>query len=188
MELSGEHECSHLGSYLQALTSRVIVAFLPNRRALLRVSIMIMIIEGSSKDQILFISFRNNKPFLLPNLVTSLRIILAVINLTRYIQKHHQNPRICNWQPGNCYQNATGRMSADITSSPARKVIASEQKVITLPGDILLQICEELATQLEFGVLFNCAVSGKELVASALQWLYRYEPRPSSNSPHQICR
>ncbi|KAB8299755.1 hypothetical protein EYC80_000008 [Monilinia laxa] len=65
-------------------------------------------------------------------------------------------------------------MSVDIISSPARKVISNEeQKIITLPGDILLQICEELGNQLEFGVLFNCAISGKQLVGSALQWLYR---------------
>ncbi|RAL62313.1 hypothetical protein DID88_004879 [Monilinia fructigena] len=65
-------------------------------------------------------------------------------------------------------------MSVDIISSPARKIISNEQqKTITLPGDVLLQICEELGNQLEFGVLFNCAVSGKQLVGSALQWLYR---------------
>ncbi|KAA8573155.1 hypothetical protein EYC84_003668 [Monilinia fructicola] len=65
-------------------------------------------------------------------------------------------------------------MSVDIISSPTRKIISNEQqKIITLPGDILLQICEELGNQLEFGVLFNCAISGKQLVGSALQWLYR---------------
>ncbi|QSZ35821.1 hypothetical protein DSL72_006943 [Monilinia vaccinii-corymbosi] len=65
-------------------------------------------------------------------------------------------------------------MSADIVSSPARKTIPNGQlRIITLPGDVLLQICEELGNQLEFGVLFNCAISGKQLVGSALQWLYR---------------
>ncbi|KAF7907766.1 uncharacterized protein EAF01_005352 [Botrytis porri] len=61
----------------------------------------------------------------------------------------------------------------DTISSPARHITPNEQRSMNLPGDILLQICEELATQLEFGVLFNCAISGKQLVGSALQWLYR---------------
>lgn len=63
--------------------------------------------------------------------------------------------------------------SNNTISNPNRKVISDEPKIITLPGDILLQICEELGTQLEFGVLFNCAISGKELVSFALLWLYR---------------
>ncbi|TEY45012.1 hypothetical protein BOTCAL_0337g00080 [Botryotinia calthae] len=61
----------------------------------------------------------------------------------------------------------------DTISSPARQITPHEQRSMNLPGDILLQICEELATQLEFGVLFNCAISGKQLIGSALQWLYR---------------
>ncbi|CAD6439359.1 8c6e0674-9b75-4862-9d27-81e8812c6163 [Sclerotinia trifoliorum] len=58
-------------------------------------------------------------------------------------------------------------------SSPAHRITHDEHKMVSLPGDILLQICEELGTQLEFGVLFNCAIAGKQLVGSALQWLYR---------------
>ncbi|KAI9646767.1 hypothetical protein NHQ30_004766 [Ciborinia camelliae] len=63
--------------------------------------------------------------------------------------------------------------SNDTIPNPARKIISDEKNIITLPGDILLQVCEELGTQLEFGVLFNCAISGKQLAGSALQWLYR---------------
>ncbi|TVY81543.1 hypothetical protein LSUE1_G001881 [Lachnellula suecica] len=43
----------------------------------------------------------------------------------------------------------------------------------TLPGDVLLCICEELSNQQEFGTLFNCATTGKSLAGIALGWLYK---------------
>jgi hypothetical protein len=43
-----------------------------------------------------------------------------------------------------------------------------------LPPDIILLICEELGNQRAFGTLLNAALSGKQIAASALLWLYRY--------------
>ncbi|PQE11901.1 hypothetical protein CJF31_00000034 [Rutstroemia sp. NJR-2017a BVV2] len=59
-------------------------------------------------------------------------------------------------------------------SSPGRVIISDTHKIMPLPADILLQVCEELGNQLDFGTLFNCAVSGRQLAGSALLWLYRW--------------
>lgn len=48
---------------------------------------------------------------------------------------------------------------------------------ILLPPDIILLICEEIAKEREFGTLFNCAISGRNLAGSALLWMYRYVNR-----------
>ncbi|KAM3071932.1 hypothetical protein ACMFMG_008398 [Clarireedia jacksonii] len=57
--------------------------------------------------------------------------------------------------------------------SPGRVIMSDTHKIMTLPADILLQVCEELGNQLDFGTLFNCALSGRQLAGSALLWLYR---------------
>jgi hypothetical protein len=45
--------------------------------------------------------------------------------------------------------------------------------VSSLPADVLLLICEELGNKKDFGTLFSCALSSKDLVNPALSWLYR---------------
>lgn len=45
--------------------------------------------------------------------------------------------------------------------------------MLELPADFYYLVCEELANRQDFGTLFNCALSGKILVGSALLWLYR---------------
>lgn len=45
--------------------------------------------------------------------------------------------------------------------------------VLNLPAELLLLICEDLGHQGDFKTLYNCAISGKELVKHALLWLYR---------------
>ncbi|KAH8821567.1 hypothetical protein F5884DRAFT_93422 [Xylogone sp. PMI_703] len=44
---------------------------------------------------------------------------------------------------------------------------------LSLPADILLLMCEELARLGDFDTLFHCALASKHLVGPALLWLYR---------------
>jgi hypothetical protein len=46
---------------------------------------------------------------------------------------------------------------------------------LNLPADVLLLICEELGNRQDFGTLFTCAMSSRQLVGPALFWLYRQE-------------
>ncbi|KAL3425604.1 hypothetical protein PVAG01_02395 [Phlyctema vagabunda] len=45
--------------------------------------------------------------------------------------------------------------------------------MLSLPAEVLLLICEILGHQGDFKTLYNCAISGRQLVGPALLWLYQ---------------
>ena len=48
--------------------------------------------------------------------------------------------------------------------------------VLSLPSEVLDMVCDELGKKQDFGTLFNCAISSKQLAQPALSLLYRYSP------------